>query len=154
MRGEAHAGLNMMLASPIVLLYPGPVHDVRLWIWLIVFIGVATFPDIDLRLELKHRGFTHTLIGALLAGLLGAAVYLGEPKWTVIGFAGGFTGALGHLLGDLLTHMRFAPLYPLSRREFALGLISTRDRRANLLIARAGAAIFTAALIIRTLPAP
>jgi len=152
MRGEGHIGLNMILSTPVFLLYPGSIYDLGLWIWFSLFIGMAVWPDIDLRFELKHRGYTHTLMGSIIFGIIGAIFMLfSQPNYILQGFLGGFTGTLGHMLGDLLTFMEFKPLWPLSDKEIALKLIHTRDRKTNKLFAKTGALLLTLAIVIKTL---
>ena len=46
---------------------------------------------------------------------------------------GGFAGSLRHMVGDVLTYMKFRPLWPLSSREISFCLFKSSDRRVNSL---------------------
>jgi len=142
----------MFIASFVVALYPGSVYDTELWLWLSVFVGMSVWPDLDLRFELKHRGYTHTLAGALVFGVLGAAIFgLAHPSGALCGFLGGFGGTLSHILGDLMTYAKFRPLWPLSSREFAFGWFSARDVRVNKVFAELGTYSLFLAVLYRAL---
>ncbi len=149
---KGHAGLNMALTAPLVALYPGKLYDMQLWLFIATFIAASTWPDIDLRFETKHRGFTHTLAGALTFGLLTALlVGMLDQAYAPIGFLGGFLGTLGHMLGDLLTYTKFRPLWPLSGKKFGLGLYRADNPKLNNFFARIGPLLFTVAILYREL---
>jgi inner membrane protein len=115
-------------------------------------LALTPLPDYDHRLPLvTHRGATHTLLFAGLAGaaLGGAATLLPPaarasldlpPNPTLAAFCFG-VGALAvgaHLLGDLLTPAGVRPLWPLSGRTYALGLATSDSRIANALLLALG----------------
>lgn len=96
---------------------------------------LATFPDVDHRVPgIKHRGITHTLlfalvVGVVCAGLAQAPFYyldgLGvAPGLTpaVFGFAVGAGGIVGHLAGDVITPAGVKLFYPLSGKSYSLYL--------------------------------
>jgi len=64
----------MLIASLILLAYPN-IMDVKLWLWLATFLGMITWPDLDVKFELRHREYTHTLAGALIFGAAGALIF-------------------------------------------------------------------------------
>ena len=151
-KAEGHVGLNMALAAPVLAFYPGSVYDAVLWLWFAVFVGVSTWPDLDLKFELKHRGFTHTIAGALVFGAVGALVLgLASPSYAPLGFLGGFFGTLCHVLGDLMTYTKFRPLWPLTSREYGWGLFAAKDERINRSFRNLGAGLATLALTYRML---
>ncbi|RLF03000.1 MAG: hypothetical protein DRK00_09305 [Thermoprotei archaeon] len=152
MRAHGHAGLNMLLAAPVVALYPGSIHDPELWIWLIFFIGMATWPDVDLRLEIKHRSYTHTILGSLIFGILAASITAScVPECMLQGFLGGFAGSLGHIVGDALTCMKFKPFWPLNSREVGFCFFKSSDKRVNSFLAKAGSITLSLALVANVL---
>jgi len=111
---------------------------------------MITWPDLDLRFELRHRGFTHTLAGAVFFGFVGAAIFgLARLDYAVYGFLGGFGGTLAHILGDVFTYMRFRPLWPLSSREVGLGWFRASNERVNRFFAKLGSTCFTLVLVYR-----
>ncbi|MEM4700452.1 MAG: metal-dependent hydrolase [Candidatus Nezhaarchaeales archaeon] len=92
--------------------------------------GLSILPDLDLDLMLRHRGATHSLLTGLLAGLatgLALTQYFAFPS----GFLIGFSGVALHLIGDLLTHSPFSPLWPFSRRRLSLKLFRSNNKWAN-----------------------
>lgn len=152
MRSKGHAGIGLLLSSVVFLLYPGDIHNFYLWLWLAIFLGSVTWPDLDLRFELRHRGFTHTLAGAVFFGFMGAVIFgLARLDYAPYGFLGGFTGTLAHILGDAFTHMKFRPLWPLSSREVGFGWFRASDERVNRLFAKLGSLSFTLVLACRLL---
>ena len=100
-QAKGHVGIGFIFASLILLVYPGNYYDTRLWVFISIFVRMTTWPDIDLRLELKHRGFTHTVLGSLVFGFI--ATIFGMPHYTLEAFLGGFEGTLVHMLGDVFT---------------------------------------------------
>lgn len=151
MRSEGHIGFNMILAVPVFFFYSGNIYSTGLWIWFIFFIGMATWPDIDLKFELKHRGYTHTILGALFFGIVSGLIMYSQPKYILYSFLGGFLGTLGHIVGDLLTYLKFRPLWPLSDKKFALGLFRADDRNINMMFLKIGTILFTTTLLFKLL---
>jgi len=126
---RGHAGLTLVVASLIAQVLGLALQEGLLFISLSAAFSVL--PDIDLRLELRHRRYTHNLLAALLASaLIGMATSqagLGFP----MGFATCLLGCLCHILGDLLTYMSFPPLWPFVRKEVSLRLFRSSDRAVN-----------------------
>jgi membrane-bound metal-dependent hydrolase YbcI (DUF457 family) len=101
--------------------------------------GLSTLLDIDLQWQRQgypfhHRGRTHSILAALIAGVLfGIFMWYGfkEILYFGIGFIAGFMAVVSHMLGDLLTHMAFKPLWPFDKREVSFGICSASNRAAN-----------------------
>ena len=91
----------------------------------------SVLPDIDLKLEVKHRRYTHNILMALsvslLVGLLTQYVNLGF----MLGFMSCLLGFLCHITGDLLTYMAFPPLWPFVKKEISLRLFSSSNKVVN-----------------------
>jgi len=152
LRLEGHVGIGMIIAGVVFLFYPGNIYDKMLWIWFAAFIGMISWPDLDLRFELSHRGFTHTLAGALVFGIVGGFLFgLSNNEYFLSGFIGGFSGTIAHMFGDILTYQKFRPLWPLSNNNIALGLFRSNDKSINLLFGRIGIVVFISVLVYRTL---
>lgn len=137
---EGHVGLTLVIASLLFQLI-----DLELQKEIVVILLSSTLsvlPDVDLRLEIKHRRYTHNFMIATLAsvliGLLTYHVKLGF--W--IGFVACLLGFLCHILGDLLTYSSFPPLWPLVRREVSFKLFKSNDKTVNSLFMFMGAVSF------------
>jgi len=95
---------------------------------------LASISDIDLRISLlSHRGFTHTILFALIMGIFFSLIFVfgnyGSYFW--IGFLGGFSSVMIHMFGDMMTYHRFKPLWPFSKKEIAFGLFLANNFYAN-----------------------
>jgi membrane-bound metal-dependent hydrolase YbcI (DUF457 family) len=109
------------------------------YLWLALLSAFfSTLPDLDLRVGAKHRRYTHSVFTALAAstsmGLL--TQHLGLSF--TLGFAPCMMGILCHIAGDLLTHMSFPPLWPLSDKCVSLKLFRSDSRAANTLLLALG----------------
>ena len=87
----------------------------------------SILPDIDLRLEMRHRRYTHNLLASALIGVATSQAGLGFS----MGFATCLLGYVCHILGDLLTYMSFPPLWPIIKKEVSLRLFRSSDRAVN-----------------------
>ncbi len=108
---------------------------------------LSTLPDIDLKLELPHRKYTHNVLFALLAGAAAGIVTSVLGFSFDLGFYSVLVGVLTHLLGDMLTYRPFAPLYPLARRKFSLKLFHSSDRHVNSVFLLLGGAAYFVYLV-------
>ncbi len=108
---------------------------------------LSTLPDIDLKLELPHRKYTHNVLFALLAGSAAGIVTSVLGLGFELGFYSVCVGVLTHLLGDLLTYRSFAPLYPLIRRRFSLKLFHSSDKYVNSVFLLLGGAAYFVYLV-------
>ncbi len=113
-----------------------------------VFGGAQVLMDIEPLLGLLQgkailHGYTHTILGALLIGLLAAII--GKPisawvlkelaiahyplTWTAA-FAGALLGTFSHIGFDALMHSDMNPLWPVLAGNSWLGLISLQSLHA------------------------
>lgn len=120
-------------------------------------IAMAPFPDIDLHLNVTHRGPTHSIWFAILAGLVYAAilVYSGMGGLSMmetagVGFASGFVGVIGHMIGDMITPMGVAPLEPVSSYFVGLAWCKSANERVNRGLMQTGVYLFVAAIVLGT----
>ncbi len=138
MHREGHIGFSLVVLSILMSI-------LNHWDLLtaIIALGFSIFPDIDLKLGIAHRKWTHNIFFGLIAGL--AFGYITELSG--LGFKAGFLGAFGgvilHIMGDLLTYRAFAPLYPFSKRSIALGLFRSDNAIVNRLMLILGILIFS-----------
>ncbi|RLE76641.1 MAG: hypothetical protein DRJ56_03870 [Thermoprotei archaeon] len=106
----------------------------------LIAIACSTLPDVDIRLELKHRKYTHNLLASLLFGLLMGFIFSQSSPGFAGGFLGGFAGSLLHIAGDLMTLMPFNPLYPVPMKPVSLKLFRSNNRLVNGALYYAGIA--------------
>jgi inner membrane protein len=120
-------------------------QDVNLTILLST--GLSTLPDIDLRLRITHRKYTHNIFfGIFAAFLIGLAFDLIGLSFYV-GFWSTFIGVLTHLAGDLMTYRGFNPIAPFGTRKYSLKLFKSSNRLVNNAFLLAGAAAYVIYLV-------
>lgn len=78
----------------------------------------ATLPDIDLKLKIKHRTITHSIITCLVLGLPLCILHLGLGSVFIFNY-------LIHLILDTCTTMGVPWLYPISKNRFSLKICRT-----------------------------
>ncbi|MDR5656281.1 metal-dependent hydrolase [Halodesulfurarchaeum sp. HSR-GB] len=139
-----HYGAALLVYAPIgfVLLAAG--FDELAAVGAVIVAGGSMVPDWDQKVPfISHRGITHTIWFALLAGaLLGAAGwYVGEgmePR-AQLGLAA-FGALLGivtigaHILADALTPMGIRPFEPLGHGSYSLELTNASNPLGNGLL--------------------
>jgi len=125
---EGHAGLTPLILSPIFFLLN--LKDFNSVATLIFATGFSVLPDIDLRLEIDHRKYTHNILFAVIASIAFGFIFNYAGMW-LVGFVGAFLGVLSHLMGDALTYEAFNPLRPFRDFEIALRLFKANDSGAN-----------------------
>ncbi len=129
MNSKGHAGLNMATLSALGLLLK--IEDPYFNLIIILSTALVSLPDIDLRLEIAHRKYTHNIflavIVAFLAGLLTMHL-IGDFE---LGFISMLTAFLTHILGDLMTYRPFNPLAPLTKGNYSLKLFRSNNPAVN-----------------------
>ena len=107
-----------------------------------VVVGLATLPDIDLRLSgVPHRGPTHSLffLGGVAWALGAATNWLGLPTVSPLsgmpsvefGVLIGLVGVGSHLLADVITPAGLNVLWPLPLPTLSLSLTEAGNQVAN-----------------------
>jgi inner membrane protein len=131
-----HYGVSLALYAPVGALLLAGSHPTAAVAGGAAVCWLAMLPDVDHRIPgLSHRGPTHTLaFAALVGGAVWAAASAGVSATGLDGLAVGpaslpaFVGAvagfavLAHLVGDLLTPMGVALLWPLSGDRYSLSM--------------------------------
>ena len=79
MNREGHAGLTLLVLSPFFFLLS--LKDFNSIATLIFAVGFSSLPDIDLDFELKHRTYTHTVLFAIIAGVIFALLFNYAGMW-------------------------------------------------------------------------
>ncbi|UPW00802.1 metal-dependent hydrolase [Halorussus gelatinilyticus] len=131
-----HYGVSLALYAPVGGLLVADGHPTAAVAGGAILCWFAMLPDVDHRLPgVSHRGPTHTLaFAALVGGTVWAAASagasaagLGSVAVGPVGFPA-FAGSmfafavLAHLVGDLLTPMGVALLWPLSGHRYSLSV--------------------------------
>lgn len=135
MHKEGHIGLTLTLLAPIVVIVGNAMSVPVAIVLALGAIGGSGLPDLDLQLPLlKHRGWTHTVWCAIVAGIIGATItiitlhqlpletYLNISTETIL-FAGGLFGfgmaygVITHLIGDMITPMGIQPFHPVTPKS-------------------------------------
>ena len=99
----------------------------------IFIVAFSTLPDIDIRLEIAHRKYTHNIMAGIIFGIIIGILLHYVGLGFLKGFIAGFGGTLIHILGDIFTYMKFKPLTPFSQIEIGLGLFRANDPTMNKL---------------------
>lgn len=167
MNRPGHLGVSLLLYAPAT--YFLVLRDLTV-VWGLGLLGVVFWsyaPDVDMKLPIPHRGPTHTVLAAVVAGVLTgvAAVYLaslgvgGSGEFVlgsalqaysaaaVFGFGVGVLGVVSHIVGDWLTPMGVRPFWPFMNGSYSLGLVGAGNRLANQLLSLVGAGVVTAAYV-------
>jgi len=121
MQAKGHWGLALLILSLFAIPFGISIYIISL-IFLTTFL--SSLPDIDLKLGIAHRTITHTILFAIICGIVFCFIFgtvVKETQWYIFGFLAGFGGVILHLIGDMMTYMKFKPLYPFSSIEVALG---------------------------------
>lgn len=131
MHAKGHYGVSLLVFAPLGFVLLGAGEASLAAATAAAMLSMATLPDADIRLPgVTHRGVTHTLpfavaVGGAFAGVAFlVADALALPPGAAAGYAFfvGTVSVLAHLLGDVLTPMGVAFLWPLSGRRFSVRL--------------------------------
>jgi inner membrane protein len=115
-----------------------------------VAIVLSLLPDVDALLPgLVHRGLTHTLLFAVLVGLLvPIAVRLGSDflpglgaEHAAVGYLVGVGGLVSHLAGDIITPMGVQLLFPVWQPVYTLDIVPASSPGANSLLLLTGVSV-------------
>jgi len=126
---RGHVGLTLTVLSLTFLLLD--LRDVYYIKVLILSAGFSSLPDIDLRVGLPHRRYTHNLIFVVTTSLLFGYLTSTLLNDFNLGFYSLIVAGVLHLLGDVMTYMGFTPFYPLSSKNIALRLFKSDNRFVN-----------------------
>lgn len=168
MHREGHIGIGLLLYAPIS--YAMIDLDVGFgWAVGIVAIAFWSFaPDLDQGLPIRHRGPTHSVLFAVVAGVATAlvAAYLvsngalnGGSLWNYLvgmafGFMIGFLGVIGHIFGDSFTKMGVTPFWPWSNRKMGARVVYASNKRVNQALSTAGGVSTVVAIVLASMELP
>lgn len=144
-----HVGLTALLFAPVVCWFRLRGRREAARECLQVGVALSLLPDADKLLPgLVHRGITHTLLAAVVAGALVAVGFrLARPhspglggESTVVCYLVGVAGVVSHLVGDIITPMGIRLLFPGSRTVYSLDVVRASSPTANMLLVVGGTA--------------
>lgn len=163
MQLPGHVGVALLVYAPVAALVLRRGRPRRAWLGLAGVLALAMAPDVDLYLAgVPHRGVTHTLLAATVAGgVVALLAGLRRPRRAVsaggaarFGATVGGSAVLSHLLGDALTPMGIRPLLPLDGTTYTLSLVYSADPAANAGLLVAGVVVFATAVSLAGIPLP
>lgn len=129
MNRPGHIGLALLFLSPFIAKFE--LNNV------LIAVALTVSPDIDLLLRIEHRKYTHNVTFAILISIL---VFMFLKNFWLSFLV--FLSILIHILSDLLTIQKFAPLYPFSKKKYALKLFKSNNTAINTAVILLGMASF------------
>ena len=150
MNPRGHMGLNLLITSLIA--YALGINGLYVNSIIILSTALSTLPDIDIRLRIAHRKYTHNIFLATLVafgiGYLTHVMGLGFN----LGFWSIFAGISTHLIGDLMTYRGFNPIAPIGERNYSLKLFKSSNKEVNNTFLVAGALTYILYLVMLNTP--
>ncbi|MEL9996932.1 MAG: metal-dependent hydrolase [Sulfolobales archaeon] len=144
MNSRGHVGLTLTILTPTLAFLSSKGFEST--VFLILATTLSTLPDIDLKIGLPHRRYTHNIFFIILSSLFFGYLtsLLGDFN---LGLYSALTSGLIHLIGDLMTYMAFSPLYPISDVCISLRLFKSNDALVNNILLITGVLMLTVYLI-------
>ncbi len=140
MNPRGHIGLNLIITSLVA--YALGMRGLYVNSIIILSTALSTFPDIDIRLRIAHRKYTHNLfLAAIIAFFIGYLTHVIGLGFN-LGFWSVFAGMTTHLIGDLMTYRGFNPLAPIGERNYSLKLFKSSNKAVNDTFLVAGAVTY------------
>jgi len=126
---RGHVGLTLLTLSLLAYLFD--FEGLRYVIMIIIASALSSLPDIDIRLEIPHRKYTHNIIFALIISLGSGYLTFKLFNDFSLGFTPMFAAFTMHIIGDLMTYRPFKPLAPFQRRATAFKLFRSSNPIIN-----------------------
>lgn len=105
--------------------------------------AISTLLDLDIKLRIKHRQYTHNITAAVVVGLLIASIFYHYGFNPFKGFLIGFVGVILHIIADLPTFQKFPPLFPFCRKMVAFKVFRSDNKIVNNLFFVLGIVVLT-----------
>ncbi|MEM0215912.1 MAG: metal-dependent hydrolase [Archaeoglobaceae archaeon] len=129
MNRPGHIGLALLILSPLLAKF-----DLNS---ILIAVALTISPDIDLLLRLEHRKYTHNIT---FASLVAIGVFMFSRNFWLAFLV--LLSIIAHIIADLLTVQKFAPLYPFSKKKYALKLFKSNNTAINTAALLLGIASF------------
>ena len=132
MHSKGHFGLALGVMSLLMIPFGLGANNL-VFLTVLLSAMLSALPDLDIKWGIPHRKITHNILFALIIGFIFGVMfgYASGIWYFFVGFIGGFMGIMIHLLGDVMTYMKFKPFYPFSHKEYAWGLFPAKSKRSN-----------------------
>lgn len=144
-------GLSLLLYAPVLYLLITFDELLLAGVGLVIVAAYASVPDLDFKVpNVKHRGYSHSLIGAVVIAipvslatfisytyinLLGQeyslSIQYSPELMGLYGFVIGYYAVLTHYAGDIVTPSGIPILAPYSKKYYSLGLFYAKNKLAN-----------------------
>lgn len=118
MMKATHINFALMVTLPFI--------NISNYPYIFLSVGAATLPDLDLKLKIKHRTWTHSL---LVYSIAAALIYYFDP----IGALFFSIGYLSHLFMDSLTISGVKWLYPFYKKSYGMCKVRVGSRFEKLI---------------------
>lgn len=148
---SGHTGTSLFLYSPVLAAFVAYEKPILAAVGLLIIVTCSSLPDLDFKAPfVKHRGYSHSLIGAFVISLpIGLVSYVGSTYTHMIaesfgvsapytpemlglyGFGMGFFAILTHYAGDIVTPSGIPLLAPFSRTYYSLEWWYAKNPLAN-----------------------
>ncbi|OYT47560.1 MAG: hypothetical protein B6U85_04945 [Desulfurococcales archaeon ex4484_42] len=126
---KGHVGLTLLALSSLMYIFDFRSYNYLLMVLLAT--ALSSLPDIDIRLELPHRKYTHNVFVALIVSIgFGYLTYILLHDFS-LGFTPMFAAFILHIIGDLMTYKPFKPLAPFQRRASSFRLFRSSNKYVN-----------------------
>lgn len=129
MNRPGHIGFALFLFSPLIGKFELS--------YVLLAVALTVAPDIDLLLRIEHRKYTHNVTFAFLVAIL--VFILLKSFWLSLLV---LLSIFAHLIADLMTLQKFAPLYPFSKKKYALKLFRSDNAAVNTAVLLLGITSF------------
>ena len=137
---RGHVGLNLAVLSLVGMLFN--FYDVKYSIIVAVSTLFSSLPDIDLRLEVSHRKYTHNVLFALVFSILfGCGTYYLVHDFN-LGFSIMFSALIIHIVGDLMTYKPFNPFAPFTKEKYSFRLFRSSSKVVNNALMMIGSVLY------------
>lgn len=145
MNWRGHVGLNLAVLSVVGMLFN--FYDINYGIVVAASTLFSSLPDIDLKLEIGHRKYTHNILFALVFSMLfGYATYYIIHDFT-LGFSIMFSALIIHIVGDLMTYKPFNPFAPFTRGNYSFRLFRSSSKAVNNALMVLGSILYSMYLV-------
>jgi len=126
---KGHVGLTLLVLSSLMYVFDFRSYNYLLMVLLAT--ALSSLPDIDIKLELPHRKYTHNVFVALVISVgFGYLTYMFLRDFS-LGFLPMFAAFVLHIIGDLMTYKPFKPLAPFQRRATSFKLFRSSNKYVN-----------------------
>jgi inner membrane protein len=145
MNSKGHIGFTLTILTPTLAFLSS--REFKPTVFLVLAVILSTLPDIDLKIRLPHRRYTHNIFFITLTSLFfGYLTSLILEDFNLGFYSALISGSL-HLVGDLMTYMAFSPLYPLSDVNISLRLFKSNNALVNNILLITGVLMLVIYLI-------